>query len=181
MRVAVEQALRLGDAHQFEHPERLGASRGLGAALVQRDRLGDLVADGEHRIERGHRLLEDHRHFVAAHATHRLGRELGEVAGDAVAEAEVERAARDRAAAQFDEAHQAERGHRLARARFAHHRDGLARIDPEGEVLHRGEHAVLAPEADGQVFDRDQGLGGGDEGNWGHLNGHGIRDHGVSV
>ena len=34
--------------------------------LVERDRLGDLVADGEDRVERGHRLLEDHRDRVAA-------------------------------------------------------------------------------------------------------------------
>ncbi len=36
-------------------------------ALVQRQRLGDLPADGQHRVERGHRLLEDHRDLVAAH------------------------------------------------------------------------------------------------------------------
>ena len=33
---------------------------------------GDLVADGQDRIERGHRLLEDHRDLVAADAAHLL-------------------------------------------------------------------------------------------------------------
>jgi hypothetical protein len=37
---------------------------------VQAQRLGDLVADGEHRVERGHRLLEDHRDAVAADRAH---------------------------------------------------------------------------------------------------------------
>ena len=37
---------------------------------VERDRLGDLVAAGEDRVERGHRLLEDHRDRVAADVPH---------------------------------------------------------------------------------------------------------------
>jgi hypothetical protein len=35
-------------------------------AHVQPQHLGDLVADGEHRVQRGHRLLEDHRDVLAA-------------------------------------------------------------------------------------------------------------------
>ena len=35
-------------------------------AHVQPQHLGDLVADGEHRVERRHRLLEDHRDVLAA-------------------------------------------------------------------------------------------------------------------
>ena len=42
------------------------AGRAAGAA----QRLGDLLADGEHRVERGHRLLEDHRDLVAADGAH---------------------------------------------------------------------------------------------------------------
>ena len=36
--------------------------------LMQPHDLGDLLADGEHRVEAGHRLLEDHADLVAAHA-----------------------------------------------------------------------------------------------------------------
>ena len=46
-----------------------GAAR---AAAVAQDRLDDLVADGEARIERGHRLLEDHGEPVAAQVAQRL-------------------------------------------------------------------------------------------------------------
>ena len=43
-----------------EHLDRpVQASRG-STGGVQLDRLGDLVADGVDRVERGHRLLEDH-------------------------------------------------------------------------------------------------------------------------
>ena len=39
--------------------------------------LGDLIAAGEDRIERGHRLLEDHAHLVASDVAH-VGVALGE-------------------------------------------------------------------------------------------------------
>ena len=41
-------------------------------AHVAHDVLGDLRADGQHRIEAGHRLLEDHRDAMAAQALHLL-------------------------------------------------------------------------------------------------------------
>jgi hypothetical protein len=37
---------------------------------VRADRLGQLPADGQHRVERGHRLLEDHGDAVAADFPH---------------------------------------------------------------------------------------------------------------
>ena len=43
-------------------------------ALMQPHRLADLLADGQHRVQAGHRLLEDHRDRVAADVAHlRLG------------------------------------------------------------------------------------------------------------
>jgi hypothetical protein len=54
--------------------DRAGTQRGAGCrAVVRTHRLGDLIAHGEHRIEAGHRLLEDHRDAAAAQAAH-LGR-----------------------------------------------------------------------------------------------------------
>ena len=40
----------------------------LGCAFVNEDRLGDLIADGFDRVQRGHRLLEHHADVVAAQA-----------------------------------------------------------------------------------------------------------------
>ena len=39
---------------------------------VELDLLGDLVADREHRVQAGQRLLEDHRDVVAADLAHLL-------------------------------------------------------------------------------------------------------------
>ena len=52
---------------------------------MQAQRLGDLLADGHQRVEAGHRLLEDHRHAVAAQALQRRLRQAGEVAPPAAA------------------------------------------------------------------------------------------------
>ena len=38
--------------------------------VVDRDRLGDLVADLEHGIQRGERVLEDHRQALATQLAH---------------------------------------------------------------------------------------------------------------
>ena len=51
---------------RFEQRDRLVARLRLGEAAVAHQHLDDLIADGVARIERGHRLLEDHRDAVAA-------------------------------------------------------------------------------------------------------------------
>ena len=114
VREAGEDVLRLGDAHQVEHAQCFGVGRGVVHALVFADRLGDLLAGGEHRVERGHRLLKDHRDVSAADAAHRRVVGAGEIEHAAVAAAEGEAAADDAAAAVFDEAHRGERSDRLA-------------------------------------------------------------------
>ena len=68
------QWVRHGDLHQVEHALRVRQRRGTIEALVQPHALGDLLADGEHRVQARHRLLEDHRQLVAAQCAHaRLG------------------------------------------------------------------------------------------------------------
>jgi hypothetical protein len=47
---------------------------------MDHQRLGQLQPDGQHRVERGHRLLEDHRDVAAAHRAHRVLAEREEIA-----------------------------------------------------------------------------------------------------
>jgi len=71
--------LGLGNAHEAQHINDL-AMRGRPAeALVQQQGFRDLLADGHDRIERRHRLLEDHRDVFAAHAPHCLFIEAKEI------------------------------------------------------------------------------------------------------
>ena len=54
-------ALGFGDAHGLQHLDgALGAPRRRDELGMRLDRLGQLRADRQHRVERGHRLLEDH-------------------------------------------------------------------------------------------------------------------------
>ena len=70
VRVLGKPPLAVGDAdllHQFERPRLRILLRRL---QMDEERLHDLHSDRKDRIERGHRLLEDHRDFVAAHGPH---------------------------------------------------------------------------------------------------------------
>ena len=85
MRIFLQPLLRLGDAHKLEDFDGAAQRRLLVQAFVQQQRFGDLVADCHHRIERRHRLLEDHRDVLAAHAAHRAlveRQEISTVEGD---------------------------------------------------------------------------------------------------
>ena len=76
MRIAPQNGLRLRNAHQLQHPtgfpERLIAAQ----PLMQADGLGDLFPDRKHRVQGGHRLLEDHRNIRPANALHLRAAEL---------------------------------------------------------------------------------------------------------
>ena len=71
VRIFAHAALRLGDADQGEHLDRALLGRVPVEPLMQLQRLADLPADGQHRIEARHRLLEDHADLVAADVAHR--------------------------------------------------------------------------------------------------------------
>ena len=66
VRVVVDAPFRAGDAHLLEPFDREPACRAGGDVAVQQDRLDELVADGQHRVQRRHRVLEDHRDLAPA-------------------------------------------------------------------------------------------------------------------
>ena len=67
VRIVAEPPRRIGDAHAVERILRRApvACRPVSPRWSS-ERLLDLRADGVHRVERGHRLLEDHADVVAA-------------------------------------------------------------------------------------------------------------------
>ncbi len=62
VRVGVDAPLRVGDLDELEQLDRPLAGRLRRHRLVAAQHLGDLEPDRVHRVERRHRLLEDHRH-----------------------------------------------------------------------------------------------------------------------
>ena len=70
MRIRIDPLLRLRDADFVQQVDRLLAGLGLRRVLMEDDRFHDLRADGEHRVQRGHRLLKDHADVAAADRLH---------------------------------------------------------------------------------------------------------------
>jgi hypothetical protein len=107
--------------------------------------ISDLQADLEHRIERGGRVLEDHRHALAAQVGHLVGGELQEVAA-----LEPQLAGLD-PPRRRDEAHDGERRHALAAAGLTDDAEHLALVDPDVHAVDRLGDAVAGMEPGAQV------------------------------
>jgi hypothetical protein len=113
MWVIVETAAGVRDVHLLEQLD--GPLSGLlpGKVQVTAERLRDLRPDRQRRIERGHRILEDHRDLQAPDVLHLPAlqrRELLPV---------EERGAGDHSARGLHESHDRECRHRLSAARLA--------------------------------------------------------------
>jgi hypothetical protein len=155
-RERVDLVRRVRDAHLVQQLDRAPARRGAGEAAVELQHLLELVADGEHRVQRRHRLLEDHRDRRAAHVAQLAPRQAGEIAA-----AEVDLAARvDDRVLRRQQPEDRERGDALPRAGLADQRDrGVAR-DVERDAAHRVERVVaVEAERDAQVADAHQRVG----------------------
>ena len=117
VRIGGEAALRLGQAHLDQ--QRLGARHRLlrAEAQVPHERLANLLADAEHRVQRGHRVLEHAGDVAPAQCL-----QFGEAGGEQVALHEADRAlALGVVGQQVEDRH---RGHALAGTRLADQRDG---------------------------------------------------------
>ena len=160
MRIAVMDPGRTGDTDTGQSLDgplpRLRAADGeMGA-----NGLADLVADREHRIERAHRLLEDHADPAAANAP-----QPGVRQSDQVLPLE-HRTADDMADGRRQKAEQGQAGHRLAAAAFPDDADPFARQDVEADIPGRLHLVAPGPErhtkpADGQQRRCGFGMRGG--------------------
>ncbi len=154
MRVLARPLLALRDLDHAQHLDRPGQGGGARETLMEPQRLADLRADRQDRIERRHRLLEDHRDLVAAHKPHRLVVETQQVAA-----AERHGTADDAAGWLRDQAHDGERRHALAAAGFADDGERLAAAQRERHVVHRLDDALAGEEEGPQPLDREDDVG----------------------
>ena len=138
MRIVVRSALRRRDVHQPQHLD--GAVHRIAAvqALVHPDGLGDLVADGIDRVQRGHRLLEDDGDLLAADLSHLVRAERDEVAA-----LPHDLAVDNLARRHLDQLQHRHRGDGLAAAGLADHAQRLAAVDGEVDAIDRPHHAVI--------------------------------------
>ena len=148
MGVVVEPLLRARDADEIQQLDGALAGFALVHLEMQLERLGDLPADREHRIQARHGVLEDHRDVVAADAP-----DLVVVHLQDVLTVEDDRSFRDPPRGLRDEAHERERGDRLPAAGFADEAERLAGLEVERHAVDGVHHAVAREELRVQVLD----------------------------
>ncbi len=151
MRILFQPPRAVGDADELQQFERTRLGLCVCHLQVDEQRLHDLLADREHRVERGHRLLEDHRDVAAADRAHLVGGQFEQVA------AFEQHAPLGHAAGGFrQQAHDGERRYRLAAAGFADDGDHFAALDRVGNAVDRVHDAARGVELDVQILHRQQ-------------------------
>ena len=121
--------------------------------LVQEDHLLDLEPDGEHGIERGHGLLEDHGYLVAPDPANALLVEAQEIGT-----LEENPAADDPAGRLGDEPKDGQREHRLSAPGLAHETQRATRAQLEVHSAQGLHHSFGGVEMGVQVLYLEQGV-----------------------
>jgi hypothetical protein len=151
VRVVVHPRRGGRDLHPVHQLDGLGLGLLLGEALVDAEHLAELVAHGEHRVQRAERVLEDHGDPPAADLAALLGGHLEHVLA-----AEEDLALRDPGRRHVEDAHDRLRGHRLAGAGLAEHGEGLAGVDVVVDAVDGPYDTLAGGELDVQVTHFEQ-------------------------
>src|SRR6478609_5962529 len=151
MRIILDPPLRRRNAYARERLYRLPFGILPGRALVEHEHFGDLAADRGQRVERRHRLLENHRDAVASELPNLRWRKRLNLAP---VEPDGPPADAQRVAQQPDER---QRRDALAAAGFPHEAHRLAAPDRERHVLYGSEFLVTDRKIDPQILDFEKG------------------------
>src|ERR1700677_2130173 len=100
MRWRIPPESSCGDAYALQEFDRSRPRRVSSQTLVNHQPVGQLAFDGEDRIERRHRLLENHSYFIAANLAHEIRVSPGDVDNLAVRSGEPQVALGDSSAAE---------------------------------------------------------------------------------
>ena len=138
VRVFAEALLGRGNVNHPQHLDRQFVCRIAAHPPMTQNALDDLLADRQHRVERGHRLLKDHRDAIAAKLAQGRRRKLHKI--DAV---EQDLAAGDSPGRARHQAHDRQRRHTLATTGLADDAQRSSRIDRKADSVDRRELAAL--------------------------------------
>src|SRR5690606_14845075 len=151
VRVLSQPPPGVGDADALQELTSAAACLGARLRLVAQQHLRQLDPDGDHWIQRGHRVLEDHRDLAAADARQSCLRRLEEVV------ALVHHLAGDLDSAARQQPHHGQGGDGLAAARLPHEPDVLTRVDVDAHLVGAGGRPLaLQPEVGTQVAGAQQ-------------------------
>ena len=148
VRVVVESLGRPRNLHLFKELDGTLSRIVLRVAEMSIEHLGDLRLDPQRRVQRRHRILEDHRHLPAPDV---LELPLGQ--RRQIAPLEGHRALDDAGRGLRDQTHQRQRGHRFPTARLAHDPERLPCFDREADAVDGLDDALTREEVRVQVVD----------------------------
>ena len=165
MRVLVEGRRRIGHLDHGEQFDRAGLRVARGHREVGAQRLDDLKADRVHRVQRGHRLLEDRSDVFSAHVAQLGARQPGElttIQPDAPIDAPIG----------GREPQQSHRTRTLTRPGLSHDRKNLAGANLVVQIDCGGIPGPVDPEIDSEILDLEDRFCGGCGRRWGSCLGH---------
>jgi hypothetical protein len=142
--IGVMGAGGIGDLHAAQQRDRVLAQLRARQVRVAAQHVLDLAAHRPDRIQRGPRILEDHRQLAAAVLAERASQEV---------EAPEHGAAARHAGRRVEDAEDGERGDRLARPALPDEPDRLATLHSERHPVQRAHGPVARPELDRQAVD----------------------------
>ena len=146
MRKGGIDALHIRQMHLLHDVERARLRLSCRQIGVHAQHLFNLFTDPQHRVQRRHRLLKDHRHAFGAQLAH-----LRRAGGGDLHLLEVDAPAGDLKRALGQQPHGRQRGHRFARAAFAHQAQGFTGTDVDIDAAQDRIGLAGAAEADGQA------------------------------
>jgi hypothetical protein len=153
MRIGGDHARRIGQLDRADDRQHLRAAVRRRKRRVRREHFVDLVAATHHRIQRGHRLLEHHRHPCAAQRLQsRLGGRQQVLAGE-------QDLAAGRAKIRRKQAHRRMRDDGLARTGFADEAHDFAGIHGEADAGDRVRAIRTGGQRDGEILHGKDGSG----------------------
>ena len=152
--IVVEATAGVGDLDEVQHLYRARAGGRRAGSPMNAHGFRDLVADGQHRIEARHRLLEDHGDAIAPDVAH-----LPVAQAQEVSPRKSDAAADDAADARRQEAEDRKGGDALAAARLPDDPERLSRIQRERQAVDGARHAVLVEEVSLEVGYLEERLG----------------------
>ncbi len=155
MRVVVESAGGCGKADALEHFDGVALGLSMRVAEMEAGDFGELLADGEKRIERGHRVLKDHGDAVAA--------DVGELAlrkRKQIAAFENGMAADNLSRGLRNEAENCQAGDAFAGTAFADDAERFAGLNIQRNAVDGADDAVVGVKFDAEVVDFEQSHGG---------------------
>ena len=147
VRIIINPCRCIGNPHRLEQFQCAPAGRCIVNPAMQAQHFDDLLANGKNRVERGHRLLKDHRDLIAPQAPQPCRRCLRQIFA-----LEQDLPARN-APHGRQQTHQRKRSHRLATAGLADKTDALAAFECEGNIIQNGNGAGTGGELNAEIAD----------------------------